>query len=150
MYGLCYIIYQHNCLSVSLSHGCFCFKRLRVVSFRDNMFERSFMVALILPLFMYSTNFLDSCGLVLVLDWFCWIFESTFWFAFASLNSFNNSLDCYRTILRWNASEWSFTFELRLGFCSMRDGITIIALNVRCFIAESCIHAFNNRVISSL
>ena len=52
-------------LSASLSHGCFCFKRLKVVSFRDNMpfsklFERSFIVLLTLPLFMYSTNFLDS------------------------------------------------------------------------------------------
>ena len=121
------------------------------VSFRGNkpfsmLFERRFMVLLILSLFMCSTNFLDSCATDFGLD------ESfnPFWIVSVSLNSRNKWLNYHRIILHRSASEWSFTFDLRLGFCNIRDDITIIAWNVIYFIAESCIHVFNNRVISSI
>ena len=138
-------------ISLTFGMGVFCFKRLRVVSFKGNtpfsmLFERSFMVLLILPLFMYSTNLLDSC----VIDFGLVESFSPFWIVSPSLSSCNKSPDCHRIILCRSASEWSFAFVWQLGFCNMRDVITIITLNVICFIAESFVHAFNNRVISSI
>ena len=145
----CSISSNKKCLSASLWHGCFCFKWLRVVSFRRNtqlsmLFERNFMALLILLLIVCPTNFLDSCAI----DFGLVEPFSSFWIVSFSLNSSSKSLDCHRIVLGRSASGTSFASELRLGFYSMRDGITIIALIVICFIAESCIHAFNNCVIS--
>ena len=145
----CGISSNKNCL-------CFCFKmrgggRERRVSFRGNklfsmLFERRFMALLMLSLFMCSTNFLDSCAI----DFGLVESFNPFWIVSVSLNSRNKWLNYHRIILHRSASEWSFTFDLRLGFCNIRDDITIIAWNVIYFIAESCIHVFNNRVISSI
>ena len=134
----CGISSNKDCLSASLWHGYFCFKRLRVVSFRGNMpfsmlFERWFMALLILPSFMCSPNFLDSC----TIDFGLVESFSPVWIVSASLSSCNKSPDCHRIILHRSASEWYFAFELQLIFCNMRDGITIIALNIICFIAKS-------------
>ena len=57
----CVISSNKNCLSVSLWHGYFCFKRLRLVSSRGYMpfselFKRSFMAPLILPLFIQQIS----------------------------------------------------------------------------------------------
>ena len=111
-----------------------------------HVFRRKLYGAVNITFIHVLTNFLDSCviyfGLVESL--------SPFWIVSASVNSYNKSPDCHWITLCLSASEWSFAFELQLGFCNIRNGITIIALFVICFIADSCIHSFNNRVLSSI
>ena len=79
----------------------------------SKLFERSFMALLIRSVFMCSTNFLDSCAI----DFGLVESFSPFWIVSVSLNSCSKSPDCNRIILLGCTSEWSFAFELRLGFC---------------------------------
>ena len=76
------------------------------------LFERSFMVLLILPLFMFSTNFLDNCAI----DFGLVESFSRFRIVSASLNSCNKSPDCHRIIFRQNFHGIHGCFRMILRF----------------------------------
>ena len=150
MYWFWYIVKWKMFISLTLTGVLFPWK------FKGGIIQRQYTILHVFRKKLYGavnitfihvlTNFLDSC----VIDFGLVESLSPFWIVSASVNSYNMSPDCHWIILRLSASEWSFAFELRLGFCNITNGITIIALNVMCFIAESCIHSFNNRVFSSI